>query len=113
MDHRDIETRVLRLAGTLTLTEAESIHAALRRELSESAAVTVDVSGATEVDVSFVQLLLAARRTAADWGKSIALSSPADGALLDTLVRGGFMPPTAERMTAEHAFWSGKASEGK
>lgn len=54
---------------------------------------TLDVSALSEVDLTFVQLIEAARRAAADRGRTIRLRAPAQGALLQVLQRGGFLDP--------------------
>jgi hypothetical protein len=55
-----------------------------------------------QVDISFIQMIEAARIHAGTAGKSIALAQPATGALLETLRRGGFL----EGMSADDAkFW--------
>src|SRR3954463_7679824 len=56
----------------------------------------------TRFDISFLQLLEAARIYAGTNGKDISLAEPATGALLDTLRRSGFL----EGMSAADAqFW--------
>ncbi len=55
--------------------------------------VTIDVSSLSEVDLTFVQLIESARRAAAERGRTIRLRTPAQGALLQVLQRGGFLDP--------------------
>jgi hypothetical protein len=51
----------------------------------------LDVSGLIETDLTFVQLLEAARRDAAKDGRRLTLDAPAGGAVLEVLQRGGFL----------------------
>jgi len=82
---------VVRLSGPLTIQTAEAVHQRLCAALSEGGPVTVDCAAASEIDVTFIQLLLAARRGAAETGRDFALAGPAEGALLKTLRQAGLM----------------------
>jgi ABC-type transporter Mla MlaB component len=93
------------LEGELTIRTIEALQTTLRDLVAEHACATIDASGATQVDVSFVQLVLAARRSAAAAGKTIALAAPASGALRDALVRGGFVSPVAGQNRPSDAWW--------
>jgi anti-anti-sigma regulatory factor len=57
--------------------------------------VLIDCAGADEVDVSFIQLLIAARRAAQRNGKQLRLAAPPEGALQAALTRAGFIFPGA------------------
>ncbi|EWY41634.1 hypothetical protein N825_24105 [Skermanella stibiiresistens SB22] len=105
------KTILVRFAGSLTVPEAAHIRSSLLDAFRDGDSVEVDCSGATDVDLSFVQLLLAARRTAVKLGKSITLSAPAAGALLDTLARGGLLGSGASAAAADHSFWMTGAIE--
>jgi hypothetical protein len=52
--------------------------------------IAIDCSAATEIDLTFIQLLVAARISARIAGLSINFVPCPDGVLLDTLTRGGF-----------------------
>lgn len=101
----------LDLSGAQTIRSIEAAHAQLRGLLATHAAVEIDCTATTEADISLVQLLLAARRSAEQSGKTIVLAKPAGGALLDVLSRGGFLSAAAEPVTADGAFWLKGASE--
>jgi anti-anti-sigma regulatory factor len=88
----------LKLCGSLTTPNSEETHRAIRDALSGSESLVVDCSTATEIDVSFLQLLVSAQRTAERAHKAIALASPPQGVLADALRRCGFA--TAERTTS-------------
>lgn len=85
---------ILALTGSLTVASAEQTRETLIAALRDQPSVVVDCSGADEIDLTFIQCLIAASRTAARAGKSFALAAPADGALKDILVRSGLLDPS-------------------
>jgi anti-anti-sigma regulatory factor len=89
---------VLSLTGSLTTPRAEAIHSDVLAALSRHSSVMIDCSKASEMDVAFIQILVAASRFAAQFGKTIALASPPTGLLAETLRRCGFSAP--ERPTS-------------
>jgi len=97
--------RVLRFDGSLTLPKAEAIRSVLAAALDKGGVVAIDCGAATEVDVSFIQLLLAARRSAAQRGASLALVAPATGALRAALERGGFLTAASKSGASDGDFW--------
>ena len=84
---------VLSLTGSLTTPRAEAIHAEVFAVLSGHSSVTIDCSNASEMDVAFIQILVAASRFASQGGKTVALASPPAGLLAETLRRCGFSAP--------------------
>jgi anti-anti-sigma regulatory factor len=84
---------VLSLAGSLTTPRAEAVHAEVFAVLSGHSNVAVDCSNASEMDVAFIQILVAASRFASQCGKTVALASPPAGLLAETLRRCGFSAP--------------------
>jgi anti-anti-sigma regulatory factor len=92
------------LEGALTIRTAEATYAKLL-EAASLPAVEIDCSGATEVDVSLIQLIVAARASARQGGRGLTLAQPADGALREALQRGGFLAAGADPATADQAFW--------
>jgi anti-anti-sigma regulatory factor len=104
MTRKSSEAAVVALDGTLTMRTVEATYAKLL-EAAGQAALEIDVSGATEIDLSLVQLILAARATAREAGTTVRLAQPAAGPLLDALQRGGFLSTGAEAATDDQAFW--------
>jgi anti-anti-sigma regulatory factor len=84
---------VLSLTGSLTTPRAEAIHAEVLAALSGHSCVSVDCSNASDMDVAFIQILIAANRFASQSGKTIALATPPAGLLAETLRRCGFSAP--------------------
>ena len=85
---------VLSLTGSLTTPRAEAVHAEALAVLSSHANVAIDCSNASEMDVAFIQILIAAHRFAVKSGKRVALAAPPAGLLAETLKRCGFSLPT-------------------
>lgn len=97
------DTRLV-LDGALTIRNAAAIRATLLDTITSNAAVAIDATAAAEVDLSFIQLLIASRVSASSAGKSVTLASHPDGAFLDALTRGGFRV-TGENSAGEPPFW--------
>lgn len=60
-------------------------------ELRNTDTLLIDVHEATDVDLTFVQLIESARRSASKDGKRLAIAAPVPPALRDLLERGGFL----------------------
>ena len=106
------EQGCLVLEGAVTVRAIEPVHARLVDLLNRHDTVEIDCTALTEADLSLVQLLLAARRSAMRDGKTLVLTAPASGALRQTLSIGGFLPADASPADAETAFWL-KGKDGR
>lgn len=93
----------LRMGGALTIQTVGDILPQLRQVLSENTTVDVDCTEATEVDVTTIQLLLAARLSAQRAGKTLRVLT-GDGAMLAALDAGGFLMPPGDDAKDE-VFW--------
>jgi anti-anti-sigma regulatory factor len=93
------------LSGALTIQRAAEIRDSLAAALSEGRDILVDCRAADETDLSFVQMLLSARRSAQAAGIDFQLASPLPQALATTLDRGGFSGVGDE----DKGFWSGRS----
>jgi hypothetical protein len=103
---RDIssEGRLL-LTGDITLQSVDSIHARLL-EMAGQPVVEIDCDGVTEVDLSLIQLIQAARVSAQRSGRTVVLARPATGALQQALHRGGFVGGDTDQPKSDQAFWT-------
>lgn len=90
--------KIVELSGSLTIANADATRESLLAAMDEGAPVEVDISGATEIDLSLVQLLIAARRA-----HPLKLRAPAPDMLIQTLQRGGFFDESG-RASSETAF---------
>lgn len=96
------------LTGDLTVRSIRRIHEDITELLRANAVARIDCTAASDIDLSFIQLLLAARRTAAAEGKAVALVQPAGGVLLERLLQAGLIARDGDEAVADEAFWRNK-----
>ena len=101
------EPLVVEFAGELTLRTIADAHARLQAAFEAGSAVTARIEADATVDLSFVQLIESARRSARDAGGDFTLAAPAEQGLLETLRRGGFVQTESQR-----AFWLQQQTSG-
>ena len=90
------EDRVpLRVWGNLTIATIGQFHQELTTAVSSLSRVEIEVDDDAEFDLTLIQLIESARRTASTTECELVLTSPASGALLAMLERGGFVPKGA------------------
>lgn len=90
----------LPLDGALTIARAQAIVDLLTHALEGDRPLHIDCGQAVEVDLSVIQILISAARTASRRGLQLSLDAPRDGALHAALVRGGFAAADADAATA-------------
>ena len=95
MASRRSKTFAVDLAGELTIRSIGDIRIRMIDALRDHSAVTATVAPDAVVDLTFVQLMESARRSAREAGKSLSRAAPAGGGLLETLERGGFLTEAA------------------
>lgn len=83
--------------GELTIKSASDLKERLLKSLSGASAVRANVAPDTIIDLTFLQLIESARRTAREGGCDFRLAAPAAGQLLETLERGGFLAAPGQR----------------
>jgi MFS superfamily sulfate permease-like transporter len=95
MQEHDTETAetvsTLRLSAPLTIRRADEIAEALLGAIEANEALALDLPEDGPFDLSFVQIVEAARVHARAQGKTITLASPAAGPLLQILDDAGFL----------------------
>ncbi|MFH0724820.1 MAG: STAS domain-containing protein [Pseudomonadota bacterium] len=82
--------RVLTLRGELTIARAEELKAALSESLQGAASVRIQLADVGAVDLSCLQLLCSAHRTAAVLGKSLTLEGEVPPMIRETMKYAGF-----------------------
>jgi len=93
---------VITLDSSATLRGIDSLRERLLESFADHSSVELNASAVAEVDLSFLQLLEAARAHAAHEDKTIRLSNPANPALKALLERAGFLAaPSADDLE----FW--------
>lgn len=85
---------ILRLQGEIGLEQAKTVHQALVQALAQTSHLLIDLSQVATVDLTFVQLLLAARRSAAEQGKTLCLLAPGPGPIVQQTAAAAGFPMT-------------------
>lgn len=101
------------LEGNLGLRDVGQLAEQLRDALAKHKSVRIATKDLTGIDISVLQLVVSARKTAEATGVSLALAEPAGGALRDLLIKTGFLDADGGKLTAEGGFWTEPAKEGK
>ena len=86
----------------MTIATIGQFHQELAAEFASLGRVEIEVDDEAEFDLTLIQLIESARRTASQNNSSLTLTSPASGALLAMLERGGFVPQGA---VESRKFW--------
>jgi anti-anti-sigma regulatory factor len=81
----------LALRGEQSVRQAAETYAEVLAALREPGDLVLDCTGVTEADLSLVQIILAAHRSARADGRNVVLSASPEGALRRALERGGFV----------------------
>lgn len=77
------------LEGDLLIERSAELKEKLSRALEGSSVVTVDMGGATDMDLSFLQLLCSAHKTAMEGGKTLRLRGGSE-TFLRRVIEAGF-----------------------
>ncbi|MFZ5452541.1 MAG: STAS domain-containing protein [Thermodesulfobacteriota bacterium] len=85
------KTECLKFTGDLTIDNAQELHKALAAALDSAAAISVSFEEVTTVDLSFVQLLCAAHRSAVRADKILKLADPRPEVLKEAVRETGFV----------------------
>jgi anti-anti-sigma regulatory factor len=104
----DSEGRV-RLQGSLTLRDAKQVQGLLQDAISASREVEVDVSDLSGIDVSIIQLIVSARKSAEQRGRKLALATGSSSAFMATLAKAGFLGDDGACRHVDEEFWTGGA----
>lgn len=90
------------LGPAATIRTAEQLQSTLADAFQQDGAVTIDASELQEIDLSFVQVIEAARKTAIYEGKPIYFVTPANDAVRSLLSRSGTL---TDAMPEDLDFW--------
>jgi anti-anti-sigma regulatory factor len=100
------QPHVVEISGETGLRNSRDIAALLTTALANHNNVAVDASKAASIDVTILQLLVAARKSALAAGKSLRLHAPAEGVLRQALTKTGFVSADGRPLTPEGTFWT-------
>lgn len=102
------------LGVTPSIRTVAELRDRLASQIGGQQSVVISADALKSIDVSTLQLLASAHRSAAASGKTIALEAPEGGVLAQALVRLGFTSADGEPLAPEGDFWLGNAAdEGK
>lgn len=110
MSARSSEGQV-RLQGSLTLRDAKQMHSLLQAAISASREVEVDVRDVSNIDVSIIQLIVSARKSAEQRGRRLVLVTEPDGAFRAALAKAGFLGDDGACRHADEEFWMSSRSQ--
>ena len=99
-------------ANAIAVPEIRETAIALSPLFESGEAVTIDLSEAREIDVSGLQLLIAARRSAARLNTQLSILADRGGALEQALVRAGFLDADGEPRNADEQAWADILKKG-
>jgi anti-anti-sigma regulatory factor len=102
---KPVQSDCFGLPPSATIRTIETIRGELLAALESQPTLAIDCAALAEADLSLIQLLLAARKTARQSGKTLALAQPASGVLRDVLLRGGFLAAAGGPPKEEDPFW--------
>lgn len=96
---------VLKFEGDLRIRQAAEVAASLLAALEANPAVAVATDDVTGVDVSILQLLIAADKTAANTGKTIKVLTSLGSVFRHALIKAGLLGTDGEPLTSEVSLW--------
>jgi len=94
--------QLLELQGSQTVSTAPELQSNLLASFEAGTDIILDISEVSELDLSFVQTVCAARHHAAHEGKTLRLARPAPGPVAALLTRAGFL---TDITPADLDFW--------
>lgn len=101
-----VEFATIEFVGELTIKTVAVAHQRLADAFGASRTIRADIAEDAAVDLTFVQLVESARRSARETGVAFALAAPAAGRLRETLERGGFLTAADDQ-----EFWLMKSED--
>jgi len=98
----DNQDAVLQLPQNLTVRAISAVQQEMLQFIDKNTSTTIELPEDGQVDISFLQVMEAARIYANTAGKYLALASPASGPTLDVLQRSGLLEGFS---AADQQFW--------
>ncbi|HVJ44039.1 MAG TPA: STAS domain-containing protein [Dongiaceae bacterium] len=96
---------VLDLPASVTLRSAADFRGQMLSHLRPGQSLVIKCDALAEADLSLLQLVVACRKSAAQLGMNVSLDRPASGALLQLLMRSGFLSGAADDPDNDDLFW--------
>jgi anti-anti-sigma regulatory factor len=102
---------VVDLGRAPSIRTVAELRASLIGAIAAHETVVVSAEQATSIDISVLQVLASAHRTAGAAGKTLTLVGPGDGALQTALRQAGFVSAAGEPLCREGVFWTPAAAK--
>ncbi len=96
------KSTVIRLHPNLSVSDIRTSYSTIVEYIEKFSSIQLDIPTDAIVDLSFLQVIEAARLRANEQGKTLSLLEPASGELRRTLDRSGLMTAAA---IADRSFW--------
>ncbi len=96
---------IVKLSGVIDIRSIDNSFLKIKQAADDGTPLEIDLADVADIDLTFLQLIESAQRSAAQAGVEIRLSQPAEGIILETLRRGGFLSEPADERTR---FWCGQ-----
>lgn len=101
---------VVDLGGEPSIRNVAELRDRLTAAIAEHDSIVVSAEAAVSADISILQLLAAAHRTASTAGKTISLAYARNGTFEQALMKAGLLSPDGEPLTREGTFWTPSAA---
>lgn len=88
-------------SGPQTIANVDAARDLLREAAASGECLDIDLTGVTEADLAFAQLLVAVRRSAEASGLGLRLRTDGEGAFVSVLARGGLPAAVLEDLAAK------------
>jgi anti-anti-sigma regulatory factor len=99
---------IIKLSGVIDIRSIDNSFTKVKQAVADGASIEIDLTDVIDIDLTFLQLIESARRSASQAGAGIRLSQPAEGIILETLKRGGFLNDPADERAR---FWLGQPEQ--
>jgi ABC-type transporter Mla MlaB component len=96
----------LEISGHAGLRNVQDVASLLRQAMDNHSNITVATDGLNSIDVTILQLLVAARKSALESGKTLTLHAAPGGVLQSLLLQAGFVGSDGQSRTPEGEFWT-------
>lgn len=96
------KSAVIRMHPNLCVSDITASYSTIVESMEASSSIHLDIPPDATVDLSFLQVIEAARLKANEQGKSLSLLEPATGELRRALDRSGLLTAAT---TADRSFW--------
>jgi hypothetical protein len=93
------------IPASVTLRSSAELRDELLARLQPGQSLTLDCDALVEADLSFIQLVLALRKSADRLGMQVSLKEAPSGALSQLLTRSGFLTAPAGDPEYDDPFW--------